>query len=689
MFDIEYKRRITSRVFWASLIIIIILIYVAILKAGRKTIPLSPADTQFIQTKAKGMLEEEKPVLLANTSNPKAEINALQVLSEQENKAIADDETHHKIGMEEIENFDGTKSYRHKTQPTSPLEFDNLHFMTIAPSLQTLVELEPIRFLVGSLHMLRKGRNQVPHITIFTATLLKDIPKDIYEEITWWNRVNLRNIQEFLALPLTNLPPTLLQSSNSLRWSIMQQMLPETGHIIWIHHEMVFEPARIAVYRAENALNSSALLKAYELGRQAMMKLYAQMEQIGTIRATLPDTGLYYSNNLPVRNIQPLLAQPGEVVMEGYTMAMIKLLENQLECQLVKKSSACLKVEEQQFTTTNNVTSAQEMGIFPFDSSSQASCMIEVRESSFKSQLLSEIMVETPLTTKALEMLQNEETTGKALRRVALALPTTSKGMKKDVEEWPVFLRILLPSFLSTVTEIEWQKTLFTIYVGFDHGDVMFESIENQARYLTEAARLINNRPAQIKFLRLPNIGRVALLWNMLYLQALRDGAQYFYQVNDDLTMVTPGWLTYFTSTLDAAHGFGVVGPADYHNALNCSILTQAMVTSVHYEIFGSLYPLELKDWKTDRWLTYIYQPDHMYCRGDVVANNGGAPTRYKHCEFKSYVIYVDAAKRRLAEWLKEHSEILLSKNEDNIAVVRERVSTLPPLPSTITTTIQ
>ena len=281
--------------------------------------------------------------------------------------------------------------------------------------------------------------------------------------------------------------------------------------------------------------------------------------------------------------------------------------------------------------------------------------MLDLREESFHSTILLPAIVETPWN-EAFKALMTEPLT----RKVALALPTTSKGMKIKEDETPVFLRDLLPSFLKTVTEDEWSHTAFTIYVGYDHGDIYFEDPKNRERIVKEALALIATRPVQLKLFSLPNLKRVALLWNLLYLHALHDGMDYFYQVNDDLTMVTPGWLTYFTQTLDSRNGFGVVGPADYHNGLNCSILTQAMVTPVHYEIFGSLYPLELKDWKTDRWLTYIYQPDDMHCRQDVVANNGGAPTRYNHCEFLSYVIYVEAAKRRIVEWKTQNS-----KNDD------------------------
>ena len=46
------------------------------------------------------------------------------------------------------------------------------------------------------------------------------------------------------------------------------------------------------------------------------------------------------------------------------------------------------------------------------------------------------------------------------------------------------------------------------------------------------------------------------------------------------------------------------------------------MVSRKHYELFGSMYPLEIKDWYSDFWITRIYAPDRIYCNRSIAATN-------------------------------------------------------------------
>lgn len=517
---------------------------------------------------------------------------------------------------------------------------------------------------------MRQGRGYVPRIAIFTPILVKDIPTDVLEEISWWNRVTLNNIQGYLGLPLTPLNADLDESL--LRLSLAERLTSESGHAIWIRHGYVFEPQRIPIWRAERSGSSAAFLRAYSEGRKAMMKLAEQLVTDGYLLVRQSAKQIF-SNALPLTKSLIYSVAPGEPVMEGYKRSTgLSLVRDRLRCAFGLGKCQGLPGREQDDITgaiAIKKLDSSVTGIYPLDISSGSQCMIEVREDNFQNYLLaSSVTAVSPHTEAFITQLKRatpeealSEKPSPRVRRVSLALPTTSKGM--EAGEDAVFLRVLLPSLLESVTDSEWASFVFMIYVGYDHGDEYFDNEDNRQKIVAAAARLIGDRPIQLRLLQLPNMGRVALLWNLLYLQALRDGTDYFFQVNDDLKFVTPLWLTYFTETLDANQGFGVVGPADFYNALNCSILTMAMVTPVHYEIFGSLYPLELKDWKTDRWLTYIYQPDHMHCRQDVIANNGAAPTRYRHCEFLSYVIYVEAAKRRIAEWRAQRQPLVAARN--------------------------
>lgn len=450
-----------------------------------------------------------------------------------------------------------------------------------------------------------------------------------------------------MGLPVTD-NTSLAVNKHQLRLVILDRLVKEYGNAIWIKFGYVVEPQRIPIYRAEQAESAPELIEAYKSGRKEMMNLANDMNDKGYI-ISKQGKALTFSNKLMMtgrknsteQNILRGLYVVGEDVIEGYSLKKgLKLISDQLSCLLTPKECILPKLESEM--------DAADYGIFPSDPSSQIGCTIDVSEESIQSTILVKEIGATSLTGAYTKLL-TESTLDKKIRKVAIAFPTTSKGLKAGSEV--VFVEHLIPSLINTITIEEYNNTLITIYIGYDHGDPIFEDEKFRTLLFKSLTKLIGNRPINVKLIRLPNTHRVALLWNLLYLHSLKEGNNYFYQVNDDLNMVTPGWLTYFTNTLDSNGGFGVVGPADFHNGLNCSILTQSMVTPVHFDIFGMLYPIELRDWKSDRWLTYVYQPNDTHCRQDVIANNGGAPTRYQHCEFRSYVIYLEAGRRRIAQW--------------------------------------
>lgn len=228
-------------------------------------------------------------------------------------------------------------------------------------------------------------------------------------------------------------------------------------------------------------------------------------------------------------------------------------------------------------------------------------------------------------------------------RLVAIGVPTTSHGMSPG--EPPVFLKTLLPSLLKTLLPRELEAFQIVVFVGFDAGDGLFDDLD----YLS---RLHSTIPPQISlvFLRLKPLSRVAMTWNMIFAAARRLGPfEYFYQVNDDLTMITSGWLTNFTRIFDANNGYGVVGPSDNFNGFSCSLLTQAIVTERHFQLFSGLfYPLEFKDWKSDRWLSFVYGNEHTHCFPTIVANNGAKGTRYTACPFESWRVVLKATQQQI-----------------------------------------
>ena len=221
-------------------------------------------------------------------------------------------------------------------------------------------------------------------------------------------------------------------------------------------------------------------------------------------------------------------------------------------------------------------------------------------------------------------------------KKVAIAVPTTSKGMQEG--EQHVLLGTMIPSLNSTILSTESKKFEIILFIGFDKGDEYFEVNHEMMKEEIESFGF------KVIFLRLAPFKRIAMTWNMIFHFARKHVRfDYYYQVNDDLKMVTPGWLTKFTGALDKSYGIGVAGPSDKFNGFACSLLTQAFVSDRHFQIFsGKLYPLEFRDWKSDRWLSFVYGPNRTYCWQEIEANNGAKGTRYEACPFSEWKIILE-----------------------------------------------
>lgn len=247
-----------------------------------------------------------------------------------------------------------------------------------------------------------------------------------------------------------------------------------------------------------------------------------------------------------------------------------------------------------------------------------------------------------------LEKLGNRRDGGKK-KLLAIAAPSTSKGMTRG--EKHVLLSTLVPSLNSTLTASELKQFEVVLFVGFDRGDEYFER-----RASWELRREIEEYGIKIIFLRLEPFRRVAMTWNMIF-QFIRKHVRfdYYYQVNDDLKMITPGWITKFTEALESVGNIGVAGPSDNFNGFACSLLTQSFVADRHFQIFnGSFYPLEFRDWKSDRWLSFVYGPGRTFCWNQVEADNGAKGTRYAACPFSEWKIYLEKGQNCIKKYLHE-----------------------------------
>jgi hypothetical protein len=202
---------------------------------------------------------------------------------------------------------------------------------------------------------------------------------------------------------------------------------------------------------------------------------------------------------------------------------------------------------------------------------------------------------------------------------IGVMIPCTSKGR----DSWTSIRDTYLYN-LTVKTLLLTQNDCYdyTFYVGYDTGDRIFSNPAAHAEISRLSAVFKNIR---FQFIEMAGVakGHVTVMWNILFRRAYDAGCDYFYQCGDDIVFHTKGWTRDCIATLDAHHGYGLVGPINN----NTRILTQAFVSRRHMEVFGFFFPEEIINWCCDDWYNEVYHPTHLFpLRTHYCTNNGGAP---------------------------------------------------------------
>lgn len=248
---------------------------------------------------------------------------------------------------------------------------------------------------------------------------------------------------------------------------------------------------------------------------------------------------------------------------------------------------------------------------------------------------------------------------------IAVGVPCTSHGLQNQREHPLVGM---LSRSLAQSVQSAGQSHDLRLYVAYDRGDALFDSDDRRAAVTEQLARIAANAQplyASVVFMEAPRVQRVAALWDALYVQAVADGAAFFLQINDDVRIAAPDLPHRLAEMLPRDSLPAVTAPADANHAWGCALFTQALVGREHAAVFRSLYPPELRDWTTDRWLTEVYRAlGRARCDASLVLANGGVPRRYSACDMPSWPLYVLDAILTLEEhtsgelafpWPKQH----------------------------------
>lgn len=226
------------------------------------------------------------------------------------------------------------------------------------------------------------------------------------------------------------------------------------------------------------------------------------------------------------------------------------------------------------------------------------------------------------------------------------------------------FLRTLVPSFCKTAS----AGYEYHFYAAFDMRDphlIKEQFMEAIYERFNEIVELIcpKNSKSFLHFVQCNHNHNPTWAQNDAMMEAYLDHVEYYYRLNDDTLMLTPGWTETF---IDGLQGFsppnvGVVGPL--HKGGNEAILTYDFVHRTHIDIFGYYYPRVFTDWWADDWITKVYGDMRTLKMPSVrLIHTGEAGTRYevKHSRQKF-----------LEEQIKEDQETL----ERHLKAVKEAAS--------------
>lgn len=268
--------------------------------------------------------------------------------------------------------------------------------------------------------------------------------------------------------------------------------------------------------------------------------------------------------------------------------------------------------------------------------------------------------------------------------RIAMVIPVISKGTVmqsiSDSPLWPNF-------FDSFMKSIDWRsnkKYCFSIYVGFDKADDIYdtgdawnemrEEFRSRAAYRMKTDALMTDEMVSkvfseghlsLKLMHFDDLhGAPSQVVSQLALQAYADGCDYFYQVNDDTLIITPNWAPAMIEALSnnlLVANFGVTGPLDMTND---RIFTHAFVHRTHIDIFGYYFPPYFKNWWSDDWISTVYGSEHSFrLKNILIKHNVEAQKEYGFTRYdvdKSAKFHLDRELRlghiEIDRWLRKKS---------------------------------
>ena len=248
---------------------------------------------------------------------------------------------------------------------------------------------------------------------------------------------------------------------------------------------------------------------------------------------------------------------------------------------------------------------------------------------------------------------------------IGMIIPTTSNKRNFDKFTDCDFLKILLPSFLKNYDKDNEYK--YNFYLGHDDDDKFF--IENSTK-IKDYFNSITNDRFNLYFHEMKDLkGNVGQIWSKLAHMASNNN-EYLYQIGDDIKILTKGWEKDFISFLKKRNDIGVTGPIDLGR--KDGLMTQTFVHSTHLSLFDNFYPIELRNWYIDTWITRIYSgyPHQNH----AIINSGGCPRYNPDINDKKIMENISERDKNIVMKIRDKEIIKIKSSQKKFIKFNEKI---------------
>lgn len=196
---------------------------------------------------------------------------------------------------------------------------------------------------------------------------------------------------------------------------------------------------------------------------------------------------------------------------------------------------------------------------------------------------------------------------------IALLVPITSKKCGwSSIDQSYLKNRLLTTLFRTVPSEYKYK-----FYFGIDPDESIYTKEGVQKLFdqmLDKYDQFASQVSYDITVYHDIEDSHITRMWNILYEKAYKTYEHdYYYQCGDDTELFNKGWLEEAIKQLQEMDDLGIVGPSVIQGGAVFRILTQVVISNKHYEIFGFLFPEQIKNWWCDDWINSVYQPDYVH----------------------------------------------------------------------------